>query len=104
LEQPGEKPACGLRFRYYIEINGEEAEAICREIERCVTGIWLPGENPVQTLSRIYGDDSGRWRNVVELRFDRRIGEEQMDDIPELAKHAVMTLEALCGLSGVESP
>ena len=104
LEQPEGKPACGLRLRFHLEISGEEADAVCREIERCVSGIWHSGEKPVQTLSRTYGDDSGRCRNVVELRFGRRIGEEQIDDIPELAKHAVMTLEALCGLSGVESP
>ena len=104
LEQPGEKPACGLCFRFYLEISGEEANAICREIERCIIDIWLPDEKPVQTLSRIHGDDSGRCRNVVELRFGRRIGEEQIDDLPELAKHAVMTLEALCGMPAGISP
>ncbi|MCR2806482.1 hypothetical protein [Paenibacillus soyae] len=102
LERPEEKAACGLKFRFHLETPLEGAEALCQEIERCLMDIWLPEEKPAQTLSRSYGDESGRCRNVVELRFGRRIGEEQMDDIPELAKHAVRTLEALCGLMAAE--
>lgn len=98
LERAGEQSACGLRFRFHLEMGLEGADAICREIERCVMDIWLPDEKPAQTISRLFGDESGLCRNIVELRFGRRIGEEQMDDIPELAKHAVRTLEALCGL------
>lgn len=98
LERPGEAAACGLRFRFHLEMNVAGADAVCGEIERCVMDIWLPEDKPLQTLSRIYGDDTGRCRNCVELGFGRRIGEEQMDDIPELAQHAIRTLEALCGL------
>jgi hypothetical protein len=100
LERPEEKAACGLKFRFRLEMDMKDADPLCQEIERCIVSIWLPEKKPVQTLSRPYGDDSGRVTNCVELGFGRRIGEEQMGDIPELAKHAVRTLEALCGLMG----
>lgn len=103
LERPEEKAACGLRFRFRVELQEQGAEAACQEIERCIVSIWLPEHKPAQTLSRQFGDDSGRIMNCIELGFGRRIGEEQMDDIPELAKHAVRTLEALCGLMDEKS-
>lgn len=100
LERPGEKAACGLKFRFRLEMDARGAEALCQEIERCVVSIWLPEQKPIQTLRRRFGDDSGQYMNCIELGFGRRIGEEQMEDIPELALHAVRTLEALCGLMG----
>ncbi|RIX54010.1 hypothetical protein D3P08_07090 [Paenibacillus nanensis] len=101
LERPEEQaPACGLKFRFRVDMDKEGGEALCQEIERCIMSIWLPDNKPMQTLSHVFGDDTGRYRNCIELGFGRRIGEEQMDDIPELAKHAVLTLEALCGLMG----
>lgn len=95
LELQGEKAACGLAVRFHTEVEAEELDVRCKEIERCIADIWLPEEPPVQTLSRVFGDSSGRYRNQIELRFRRRIGEEQMEDIPELIDHAVRTLEAL---------
>lgn len=100
LERPEEKAACGLRFRFRVEMDAEGAEALCQEIDRSIESIWLPEKKPVQTLSYLFGDESGHVMNCIELGFGRRIGEEQMDDIPELAKHSVLTLEALCGLKG----
>ncbi|REK77531.1 hypothetical protein [Paenibacillus paeoniae] len=95
LELKGEKAACGLAIRFHTLVEANDLEVRCREIERCIVDIWMPEEGPVQTLSRVFGEESERYRNQVELRFRRRIGEEQMDDIPELIEHAVRTLEAL---------
>lgn len=95
LELQGVKAACGLAIRFHTEVDADGLEARCREIERCIVDIWMPDESPVQTLSRIFGEKDGRYQNRIELRFRRRIGEEQMEDIPELIKYAVRTLEAL---------
>ncbi|RJE89758.1 hypothetical protein D3P07_05870 [Paenibacillus sp. 1011MAR3C5] len=95
LKLQGEKAACSLAIRFYTEVGADDADARCREIERCIADIWMPDDSPVQTLSRVYGENNERYRNQAELRFRRRIGEEQMEDIPELIEHAVRTLEAL---------
>ncbi|MEK3883577.1 hypothetical protein [Paenibacillus sp. PL2-23] len=98
LHRQEDHAACGLRFRFRLELGADGIQEACREVERLVEGIWQPEHKPVQTISSIFGQDSERCLNVIELRFGRRIGEAQMDDIPELAKHAVKTLEALRGL------
>ncbi|MFF2888772.1 hypothetical protein [Paenibacillus sp. NPDC057967] len=91
----GEKAACSLVILFHTEVEADGLETRCREIERCIADIWMPEKVPVQTLSRVFGENSERYRNRVELRFSRRIGEEQMEDIPELIEHAVRTLAAL---------
>ncbi|GKU79935.1 hypothetical protein [Paenibacillus sp. L3-i20] len=93
LEQQGMSPACGLTLRFYMKITDEVKQ--CEAIERSLMTIWQPEQKPVQTLSRIFGSSEAVYNNVIELHFDRRINEEQMEDIPELIEHMLETLAAL---------
>ncbi|KHF34037.1 hypothetical protein CM49_03707 [Paenibacillus sp. P1XP2] len=72
-----------------------EAETECGEIERILKTIW-PDIPLVQTLTRVYGAASGGYENKAELRFQRKIDEEQMGDLPELIQYVLRSLAELC--------
>ncbi|MWV47016.1 hypothetical protein GRF59_25720 [Paenibacillus sp. HJL G12] len=94
LELKGERPGCLLRICFGIEVSRTEAEQACVQIDQILQEIW-PGVPLVQTLSRIYGRDRDSYRNEAELRFERKIDEDQMEDIPELISHSMRSLEEL---------
>ena len=93
LEMPGETPACTLLVRFYM--NVEVPEATCRQIDEILRSIWEPELPPIQTLSFEYGQDRVIYRNTAQLRFNRRINEDQMEDIPNLLDHVLQTLAKL---------
>ncbi|MBH5318264.1 hypothetical protein I6N90_10630 [Paenibacillus sp. GSMTC-2017] len=93
LEHQGESPACGLTLRFYMKVTDVEVQ--CAAIERSMLTIWQQERKPVQTLSRIFGSGDSYFNNIIELPFDRKINEEQMEDIPELIQHMLETLAAL---------
>lgn len=91
--QEGDPPGCRLRLLYHLTVT--EVEGQCRQIEEAVREKWGTELLLTQKLSFNYGEESGRYSNTVELRFNRRIDEEQMNDLPELLEHMILTLEAL---------
>ncbi|WP_179032077.1 hypothetical protein [Paenibacillus kribbensis] len=93
LEIEDQTPGCGLLLRFNKEIH--EIETQCNRIEDILTQIWKPDLRPVQTLSLIYGEKAATYQNRIELRFSRQINEEQMEDIPELLEHILLTLMEL---------
>jgi len=98
LASPGAVPGCGLLIRFRLWIT--EPDRDCDEIGQIVQDVWQPQLPPVQTLSYTYGETPARWLDTVELRFNRMINEDQMEDIPELLGHAVLTLERLASRPG----
>ncbi|BBH22283.1 hypothetical protein Back11_36280 [Paenibacillus baekrokdamisoli] len=95
LEQPGETPACTLRLRFYRQI--EDVEKQCKQIETIIKGIWQPELQAKQTISFVYGQYPASYNLTVELKFNRKISEDQMDDIPDLLQHVLRTLRELGG-------
>ncbi|OMF29785.1 hypothetical protein BK133_17460 [Paenibacillus sp. FSL H8-0548] len=93
LELEGESPASTLRLRFYMEINNVDEQ--CRQIEQVMQRIWEPDQTPTQTISYLFGSDTPIYSNVIELSFNRKISEEQMDDLPDLIKHMLQTLTKL---------
>ncbi|WP_276355621.1 hypothetical protein [Cohnella caldifontis] len=97
LEIPGQAPGCALSLRFELPV-AEDYREQCGQVERVLRGIWLTAEPPVQTLSFVYGDDSpAGYRNVAEIKFNRLVGEDQMEDLPELIEDALRSMEALEG-------
>jgi hypothetical protein len=96
LELQSEAPACTLHLRFYMQIN--EAADVCQQVERILQRIWSPEIAPIQTISYTFGQENPVYSNTIELGFNRKISEEQMDDIPELLEHVLQTLEELNGL------
>ncbi|MET3210294.1 UNVERIFIED_CONTAM: hypothetical protein ABIC26_003242 [Paenibacillus sp. PvR008] len=93
LEIEDQIPGCGLLLRFNMQIR--EIETQCSRIENILTEIWKPDLRPVQTLSLIYGEKASTYQNRIELRFSRQINEDQMEDIPELLEHILLTLTEL---------
>lgn len=93
LETPDTTPGCNLRLRFYMEIEDDETE--CLAIQDVLNSIWGPELTPVQSLSFIYGQESETYNNCIELKFKRQITEEQMEDIPNLLKHLLQSVEEL---------
>jgi hypothetical protein len=93
LELKGETPACTLRLRFYMQVHHVEEQ--CKLAEQAIQRIWEPEIAPTQTISYIFGAESPSYSNVIELGFNRKISEEQMDDIPELTQHVLQTLQKL---------
>ncbi|GMK47192.1 hypothetical protein PghCCS26_43220 [Paenibacillus glycanilyticus] len=94
--QEGEPPGCGLRLLFHLAMP--DAETHCPRIQTAVREKWGAEVSLTQTLSFVYGSESvggNLYKNAVELRFNRRIDEEQMNDLPELIEHMLLTLEAL---------
>ncbi|QAY66940.1 hypothetical protein [Paenibacillus protaetiae] len=93
LEQEGASPGCVLRVVFHLEL--EETEQACRTIDQILKEIWNPALPPVQTISYEYGHEPPVYRNAAEIRFNRTINEEQMEDVGRLVDYAVETLERL---------
>lgn len=95
--QEGEPPGCSLRLLFHLEVTDPESQ--CPRIETAVRERWGAELPLAQTISFVYGGgragSNGGYRNTAELSFNRRIGEEQMNDLPELLEYIVLTLEAL---------
>ncbi|XEC93731.1 hypothetical protein AB6A23_20600 [Paenibacillus tarimensis] len=97
LEMPGVNPACTLQLCFYMTVDDVTMQ--CKEIENVLNEIWEPAQSPVQTLSFIYGQERSIYNNTIQLAFDRKINENQMEDIPELIKHILRSLDELNKLS-----
>jgi hypothetical protein len=93
LELSGDTPACVLRLFFYMPIENMSIQ--CDQIEDILHDIWQPEVRPIQTLSFAYGQDPVFYLNTIELRFHRKINEEQMGDIPTIIGHALRTLTEL---------
>ncbi|MCM3630657.1 hypothetical protein M3194_25320 [Paenibacillus glycanilyticus] len=93
--QEGDPPGCSLRLLFHLKVT--DADAHCPRIEAALRGQWGAELSLTQTLCFVYGGErgSGNYKNTVELRFNRRIDEEQMNDLPELLEHMMLTLEVL---------
>lgn len=86
--------ACRLRVRFHMELEREDEQ--CPAIENVLLQIWQPSNRPTQTISRNFGaPNSAKASSTAEIHFDRGIGEEQMEDIPELLRHMAETLREL---------
>ncbi|AZH28868.1 hypothetical protein [Paenibacillus sp. M-152] len=93
LEMEDQTPGCSLLL--YFDMKIRDIEAQCSRIEKILAEIWKPELRPVQTLSQIYGEKTSTYHNRIELQFSRQINEDQMEDIPELLEHMLMTLTEL---------
>lgn len=104
LEHEKAHPACSLMLRFHCLIDNPLEQ--CPKIERAISEIWERDMLPRQSLSAMYDTElhpvhgSPIWlpiiyRNTIELPFNRRINEDQMEDIDQLIEYTINTLEAV---------
>lgn len=94
LEWRNTLPGCKLELLFSLRLrNPEEA---CPRIARALGQVWEPNNTRIiQTLSVQYGEEDGICTNEIRVSFLRKIGEGQIDDIPELLEHTLQTLRLL---------
>ncbi|MBO7748904.1 hypothetical protein I8J29_32500 [Paenibacillus sp. MWE-103] len=93
LDQQGAAPGCALRLRFFMPV--EDVGRTCAFVEERLTDIWQPEMPPTQTISYLYGEADPGYQNEVEVHFNRKINEEQMEDLPGLIEHMLKSLDAL---------
>ncbi|KGA96687.1 hypothetical protein AJ85_17940 [Alkalihalobacillus alcalophilus ATCC 27647 = CGMCC 1.3604] len=93
LEQKGSNPSCQLILYFYLEMDDVELQ--CPLIEKEIKKIWEHSIEFNQRLSYLYKNQTSAIHNRVELIFNRLVSEEQMNDIPELVDHILLTLQKL---------
>ncbi|GAE37107.1 hypothetical protein [Halalkalibacter akibai] len=92
LEDSSFEPGCFLAVRFYKEIKNVELE--CEKVERLLQTIWKQPEKPVQTIRFIYGNH-GMYENEIEILFNRKINEDQMEDLEEFIQYVLYSLQEL---------
>ncbi len=93
LETKETAPGCWLTLRYHLQVSDVPKQ--CGLIERVLTQVWEPELPPKQTLSFVYGPAPSLYDNMAEIRFDRKINEDQMNDLPDLIDHLLRSLRIL---------
>jgi hypothetical protein len=93
LEEPEKNPGCTLRLFFYMTVEDPDTE--CPLIESILTQIWTPPSRPEQTLQYTYDKQQKHYQNTAEVHFDRKVNENQMEDLPNLIDHILDSLEAL---------
>ncbi|WP_342748939.1 hypothetical protein [Terribacillus aidingensis] len=93
LEAPDTQPGCTLRVFFTMTVEDPQAE--CPVIESILNQIWTPPSRPKQTLQYEYNKQQAHYQNTAEVHFDRKINENQMEDLPSLIDHILDSLEAL---------
>jgi len=104
LEVPNSTAACSVSLRFKLMVQYPHIS--CPLIEAIILNNWKRDVKPVQRLEAMYGESDGvkditelwiptYYSNTIELPFDRRITEEQMEDLPYFIECTVNTLEAL---------
>lgn len=93
MESTGGNPGCLLLVRFYKQVHDIDME--CSGIESLLSDIWELGHPPKQTLSYTFRQLSKSVLNIIEIDFDRKINENQMQDIPEVVSYMLTTLEEL---------
>lgn len=93
MEWKNALPGCKLDVVFSLPLRNPESA--CRNIQDILQQLWETNPTIVQTLSYRYGDDGSRCLNEIGVHFDRKIGEGQIEDIPDLLEHTLRTLRQL---------
>lgn len=93
LEWRNALPGCKLELAFTLTLRNPVTA--CKNIQDVLEQIWGAETTIVQTLSFRYGDDGSRCHNEIAVQFERKIGEGQVGDIPDLLEHTVRTLRQL---------
>lgn len=93
LAIPDANPGCSLILRFHMMLT--DPPLLCPRIEAVLQEIWQSELQIVQTISFVHGQEPIVYSNTIELNFSRKINENQMGDIPEVAKHILQTMKEL---------
>jgi len=92
LEWTEINPGWSITLRFYKHINNTAIQ--CKKVEQALNSIWESEIELTQTLSFVYGEESG-YMDTIDVRFKHKINEENMNEIGEFLDHVLKTLEEL---------
>ena len=85
----GDSAGCALHIYFTLDI--EEPEETCRRIQNALEQIWQ--ERIIeQQISYPYTNGKTIFQDRIHIRFDRKISEQHIDDIPDLLEHVTRSL------------
>ncbi|TDF99602.1 hypothetical protein [Paenibacillus piri] len=93
LAETDKQPGCGLQLTFMHPIR--EMEADCAWTEELIRDIWGDGVEAAQSVRMTYGSQPVKLTNHLTVRFTRKLDERQIDDIPSLLDHVVLSLQRL---------
>jgi len=93
LSEQGKQPGCSLELRFSFPVR--EMQQDCAVAENLMRSIWGEGPSIQQKVYWVYGEDKSLMRNELTLQFIRKLDERQIDDIPSLMDHLVLSMERL---------
>ena len=93
LEFPDETPGCQLTLRFHKRLTNVEDQ--CRRIHSILNSIWEDEHEIHQIVSFFYGKETEPYIDTIEIKFNRKITEEQMREIGGFIEHVLKSLEAL---------
>ncbi|MBU9720633.1 MULTISPECIES: hypothetical protein [Bacillaceae] len=82
---------CTIYISYYTVIKDED---VCRLINNKLDKLWNGSAIISQELSYIWNDQN-KVKNKITLDFNRKINEDQIDDIPRLIDMSIESLQLL---------
>ncbi|KYG27587.1 hypothetical protein [Alkalihalobacillus trypoxylicola] len=92
LEDENGKPGCDLHIRFNIPISDESD---CLKIDSTLRKVWKRSLSIQQMISFQYPKNEHNLTSNVHITFDRKIDEEQMNDIPQLVDTIILSLQHL---------
>ncbi|MDF2962739.1 MAG: hypothetical protein K0S39_4474 [Paenibacillus sp.] len=93
LAESGAQPGCGLKLTFIFPIRDMELD--CALAAKQMTDLWGDGVTVSQRVSMEYGKQPLRLENCLTVQFIRKLDERQIDDIPSLLEHFLLSMERL---------
>lgn len=94
LEKEDDELGCSVEVLFYTSIKHIEQD--CLEIQTALHTVWGNRPRITQELSFFYNDDNANnLVNKIRLKFDRKITEAQVEDLPVMVDYMVESIDLL---------
>lgn len=93
LEMPGTNPGCSLLLRFNKRVHNIAVQ--CEQIEEALYAVWENDFQLTQTLSFVYEQKAADFINNIEVIFNAKLNEENMEEIDPFLNHVLKMLEVL---------
>ncbi len=91
-----EDQACGCRLEIRIHTLVHNMAEECTTIQRKLKTIWGNEHHVVQKISFLFHEmEPPKYHSEITIHFQRKIGENQIEDIPNLIEYVMQSLESL---------
>ncbi|WJY27600.1 MULTISPECIES: hypothetical protein [Sporosarcina] len=93
MELPNAQPACTLALRFIVACEDPGSE--CPAVAQVLNSIWEGEITLSQTISYTYGEQGSSLLNTIDAVFEKRLTEENMNELPVFLQHVMDTLHVL---------